>query len=167
MELAKTSDIPAQYVHPQEKQCNYEPDLSNYATKHEVSANLAWRPWMLNVQDGDSIDFAKDQDYAAYMIIVSGITTSYGGNIGLEDSSYYRRSANLAYDDSTRNTYISGIAIGSLQDSGANYDSFIGTKLSPIFSTEDITGQFINLEVPVTVYTNSADIIKFDIYKLF
>ena len=37
VELAKTSDIPEQYVHPQEKQCNYEPDLSNYATKDEVS----------------------------------------------------------------------------------------------------------------------------------
>ena len=38
VELAKSSDIPAQYIHPQEKQCNYEPDLSNYATKEEVEA---------------------------------------------------------------------------------------------------------------------------------
>ena len=50
VELAKTSDIPAQYVHPQEKQCNYsythpaekqcnyEPDLTNYVTKEEMES---------------------------------------------------------------------------------------------------------------------------------
>lgn len=49
VELAKTSDIPEQYVHPQEKQCNYsyihpsekqcnyEPNLSDYITRDEIS----------------------------------------------------------------------------------------------------------------------------------
>lgn len=59
------------YTHPTQKQCNYSVDLSNYATKDELSLSSSpWKTIAINVTAGQNIQFSTD--YAAYLIVARG-----------------------------------------------------------------------------------------------
>ena len=81
VELAKTSDIPEQYVHPQEKQCNYEPDLSNYATKDEVSGMSLIQSGYWGINDNN--------------VVISGLTNN-------SHMILFLRSNQVAHDSNAR-----------------------------------------------------------------
>ena len=86
VELAKTSDIPEQYVHPQEKQCNYEPDLSNYVAKDEISALIPGNKYKLISRGTVRYDSTQNvignvSNLSEYsdIFVVAGNGNNYGG----------------------------------------------------------------------------------------
>ena len=85
-QFALKSDIPAAYVHPSEKQCNYvythpttkqctwNPDLSNYALKSDIASvkKIGFLSAALGTNNTPTIN---QLDFAASFAIVSGFST--------------------------------------------------------------------------------------------
>ena len=77
-QLALKTDIPtvSQYVHPSAKQCSWDPDLSEYALKSDISnvkkiGFLSTTPGRGNVWKRDALDFV-----ASFAIIFAANTNS-------------------------------------------------------------------------------------------
>ena len=88
VELAKSTDVPAPYIHPTtkqcnysythptEKQCNYTPDLSNYATKADLSSVSS--PWSLleSYTGSSNINALTNLNYSLFLLTLRFSATS-------------------------------------------------------------------------------------------
>ena len=83
-QLALKTDIPtvSQYVHPTEKQCSWNPDLSNYYTKSEVDEKVSSNSGMsLIYQLSDfSFSFSRDSDDSIEVIPGSVVQSFFDCN---------------------------------------------------------------------------------------
>lgn len=80
-QLALKTDIPtvSQYVHPTEKQCSWNPDLSNYYTKSEVDDKVSSTSGMSLIYQLSDFDFSfPDGEYMLEVIPSSIINECFG-----------------------------------------------------------------------------------------
>ena len=71
-----TKDTNTVYTHPSEKQCSWEPNLSNYVTFDDLS-NIS--PWTLLETYNDGDRFNVPDGYDLYFILVKAVCSSYDG----------------------------------------------------------------------------------------
>lgn len=118
-EIAKKSDIPAKYIHPSSKQCNYTPDLSQYATisyvNQQVSGSLSGAAFSSTISAPSQSLYANGvanvvtlngaQSFTSNEFFYVNYSTTFSINLTISDGVYGESLALIVYYGSRYSNY--------------------------------------------------------------